>query len=186
METQEERFISCNPAHRSQGQLNMIIGLCTHISAMPVTASPGKCVSINFKSLKFFSYCGNSTNSLCQRSTTSWVQLWTEIFWKKNAKYCINLSNMLNESVVWDTHLHRHTFRRLPTPPELLNCDVLVFSVQVAVFVGLLLLHVLNNELQIKKMNPWKRTETLLWGNLGVLPFLLHGIGVKWIWFFLY
>lgn len=68
---------------------------------------------------------------------------------------------MSKESIVCDTHLYRHTFRRLPTPPELLNCDVLVFSVQVAVFVGLLLLHVLNNKLQTKKINSGKN-QTLL------------------------
>lgn len=34
------------------------------------------------------------------------------------------------------------TFRDLPAPPQLLHGDVLVFPVQVAVFVGLLLLHV--------------------------------------------
>lgn len=72
---------------------------------------------------------------------------------------------MSKESIVCDTHLQIHTFRRLPTPPELLNCDVLVFSVQIVVFVCLLLLHVLNNELQIKKMN-----------NIKSINFLLHGI----------
>lgn len=69
---------------------------------------------------------------------------------------------MSKESIVCDTHLHRHTFRRLPTPPELLNCDVLVFSVQVAVFVGLLLLHVLNNELQTKKINSGKKANFIM------------------------
>lgn len=39
------------------------------------------------------------------------------------------------------------TFRRLPAPPQLLHSDVLVFTVQVAVFVGLLLLHVFYYEL---------------------------------------
>ncbi len=34
------------------------------------------------------------------------------------------------------------TFRGLPALPQLLHSDVLVFAVQVAVFVGLLLLHV--------------------------------------------
>lgn len=39
------------------------------------------------------------------------------------------------------------TFRDLPAPPQLLHCDVLVFSVQVAVLVGLLLLHVFYDKL---------------------------------------
>lgn len=40
------------------------------------------------------------------------------------------------------------TFRGLPAPPQLLHSDVLVFSVQVAVLVGLLLLHVFYDKLQ--------------------------------------
>lgn len=47
-------------------------------------------------------------------------------------------------------HSKTQTFRRLPCPPKLLNCNVLVFSVQVVVFVGLLLLHVLNDELKVQ------------------------------------
>lgn len=43
------------------------------------------------------------------------------------------------------------TLRGLPGPPQLFNRDVLVFSVQVAVFVGLLLLHVFNDKLQLQQ-----------------------------------
>lgn len=43
------------------------------------------------------------------------------------------------------------TFRGLPAPPQLLHGDVLVFTVQVAVFVGLLLLHIFYYELEEKK-----------------------------------
>lgn len=39
------------------------------------------------------------------------------------------------------------TFRGFPAPPQLLHSDVLVFTVQVAVFVGLLLLHIFYYEL---------------------------------------
>lgn len=42
------------------------------------------------------------------------------------------------------------TLRGLPAPPQLFNRDVLVFPVQVAVFVGLLLLHVFNDKLQLQ------------------------------------
>lgn len=43
------------------------------------------------------------------------------------------------------------TFRGLPALPQLLHCDVLVFAVQVAVFVGLLLLHVFYYKLGNKE-----------------------------------
>ena len=40
------------------------------------------------------------------------------------------------------------TFTGLPAPPQLLHSDVLVFAVQVAVLVGLLLLHVFYYKLE--------------------------------------
>lgn len=40
------------------------------------------------------------------------------------------------------------TFWYFPAPPQLLHCDVLVLSVKITVFIGLVLLHVLYDKLQ--------------------------------------
>lgn len=51
------------------------------------------------------------------------------------------------------TFLHCFTFRDLPGLPQLLHGDVLIFTMQVAVFISLLLLHVFYYELETEK-NP--------------------------------
>lgn len=102
----------------------------------------GSVFPLTLNSLKFLSYCGNSTKSFSQRSTSSWVQLCTKT---KQDTFQIKHDTGHKHT---HTLLHPHTFGWLPASPELLNCDVLVFSVQVAVFVSLLLLHVFNNELR--------------------------------------
>lgn len=58
------------------------------------------------------------------------------------------------------------TFRDLPAPPQLLHGDVLVFPVQVAVFVGLLLLHVFYYKLGEEREtepNVTKKKKNLVW-----------------------
>lgn len=101
------------------------------------------------KSRKFFSYCGSSTESFSHCTVSSMVQLWTgqgrEVVKEEKQEQIIIKCGGVSRVSVW---VWGSTFGGLPAPPQLLHGDVLVLPVQVAVLVGLLLLHVLYDKLR--------------------------------------
>lgn len=78
----------------------------------------------------------------------------------------------------WDTFCLCFTFRNLPGLPQLFHSDVLVFTVQVAVFVGLLLLHVFYYKLG-KEERQYSVLHPIKYISVGVQHFKMSVFQLK-------
>jgi len=124
MNTQEWRLVGCNPAHRWQSSrvaaTDLFFQRLARTTADKRHPHLGSVFPLTLKSLKFLSYWGNSTKSFSQRSTSSWVQLWTEMWdGQKETKWGkVELDTLEHTHTHTHTHTHARTHLRTTSSPS--------------------------------------------------------------------
>lgn len=76
--------------------------MCTSLPDVLDRPHLGSVFPLTLNSLKFLSYCGSSTKSFNQRTTSSWVQLWTN---NKIKGQQSNKNNVYLDEMLFKAHL---------------------------------------------------------------------------------